>query len=37
MMFFSCGTLLRRNLLIWRDVHKGHFQEMFFMKRRFVR
>lgn len=36
-MFFSYGTLLRRNLLIWHDVHKGHFQEMSFMERRFVR
>lgn len=32
MMFFSCRTLLRRNLLIWQDVNKGHFREMSFIK-----
>lgn len=37
MMFFSFCTLLRHNLLIFHDVHKGHFQEMSFMKRRVVR
>jgi len=37
MMFFSCGKLQRHNLLILHDTYKGHFQEMPFMQRRFVR
>lgn len=37
MMIFSCGTLPLHNPLILRNILKGHFQEMSFKMRRFVR